>query len=193
MPVYCIIKSIPRSLVRDTQTPSNSIAHSMMNRTFWPIRTNSAHTYIPNRPFMESSPARRFDPLRSVLYFMQTIKIRWNFVRFLLFEYGETYINVQSFLSCLAIWLFENATEQRQLWLLLLPLPSQQTHAQITPYNSQQQNKHTEIVFHFRIRFDEFLSRKMVFYLINWNIDTFIFGSLNTDANECSAPPHLYK
>lgn len=29
----------------------------------------------------------------------------------------------------------------------------------------------------------------MVFYLINWNIDTFIFGSLNADANECSIPP----
>lgn len=33
---------------------------------------------------------------------------------------------------------------------------------------------------------DEFLSSKMVFHLINWNIDTFIFGELNADANECS-------
>lgn len=108
---------MPRPLVRYTQAPSNSIVHNMMESDILTSSNGEHIEAIIYRIF--SSPT----VLPSVfVVFYANNKDPLEFCSLSLFEYGETYINVQSFISCWQYgWLvIENATKQRQLWLLLL-------------------------------------------------------------------------
>lgn len=59
----------------------------------------------------------------------------------------------------------------------------------LLPFQFLTDKRMEEIVFRFQYFFSDIIllvAREMVFHLINWNIDTFIFGGLNINANECA-------